>query len=542
MVESSGGGGVAGAERRPGRREAPRMIGVIGPFALFALLRVPSFLEPHWYTDEAGYVTTARAVLHGKLLYAQIWTNKPPLDIWTVAATIRVLGTSEAALHAVTLVSGALTLLAVAHAARRLVGPWRATVILVLAAFLLGTPLFDAELLLPESLLIVPVTWAGALLVTRVASPDARRWPRWPLAVGLLAAAAVAYQQTALAETCAFGLLLALSPVGSRGRRLAMYLAGFAGLTLLWLVPTLALAGPTTVAQALVGFWVPFTQAQYPTGGGDVILSLLPSAASLALLIGAAWLLRSDRGTAWRLWLWAGAALLVAAVARQPYPHYLLPSVAPAALAFGTLRLPTRQTVGQGARGMAVAGLGIGWLLAVGGGSVAGADWLVPGDAGSGGLVAYYGGAVATLTHRQSLTAYQDAFDRRVGEDAAVASWISGHGLDGTTAVVWSADAWLYSENHLQLLLPTPPIYNDEVLLGETGQVAQRVRELRPELIVTDASSVAEFPDITPVLEAGYTQVARSGGEIVWLRNDVVQAVVGPPHQVAVAGVPSSAG
>ena len=82
-------------------------------------------------------------------------------------------------------------------------------VALVLAAIMLGTPLLDAELLLPESLLIAPMAWAGALLLTRVAAPDTRRWPLWPVAVGALAAVGIAYQQTALADTCAFGLILA---------------------------------------------------------------------------------------------------------------------------------------------------------------------------------------------------------------------------------------------------------------------------------------------------------------------------------------------
>jgi hypothetical protein len=79
----------AAASRLPSFR-LRRRVWLIGPLALYALLRIPSFLEPHWYTDEAGYVTTARALLQGKVLYSQIWTNKPPLQIWTVAAVIQL--------------------------------------------------------------------------------------------------------------------------------------------------------------------------------------------------------------------------------------------------------------------------------------------------------------------------------------------------------------------------------------------------------------------------------------------------------------------
>ena len=121
---------------------------------------------------------------------------------------IHFLGTSEAALHILTFLTGLLTLLAIAYAANRLLGRRRTVVALVLAAIMLGTPLLDAELILPESLLIAPMAWAGRSC-SPGSAPDTRRWPLWPVAVGALAAIGIAYQQTALADTCAFGLILA---------------------------------------------------------------------------------------------------------------------------------------------------------------------------------------------------------------------------------------------------------------------------------------------------------------------------------------------
>ena len=141
----------------------------------------------------------------------------------------------------------------------RLLGRARTVVALLLAAILLGLPVFDAELLLPESLMIAPLTWAGALLLTRVAAPDTRRWPLWPVGVGVLVAVAVAYQQTAVAETCAFALILALAGRAS-WRRVAVYAASVAGGTALWLVPAIVTAGAGRVGYALVGFWVQYAR------------------------------------------------------------------------------------------------------------------------------------------------------------------------------------------------------------------------------------------------------------------------------------------
>ena len=525
MPAASGGrpGGVAGP--RLGFRPRP-WLWLIGPLGLFALLRIPSFLEPHWYTDEAGYVTTARSLLQGKILYSQVWNNKPPIHLWAVAIVTKLLGTSEAALHSVTFMSGVVTLLAVAYLGTRLLGRRRTVIALVVVAVLLGTPLFDAELLLPESLLIAPVTWAGAILLTRVGTPDRRRWPLWPVAVGVLAALAVGYQQTALAETCAFGLILAL--VGpARWRRVAVYTATFVAFTAGWLIPAIVTAGAGKVAYALVGYWIPFTQYRYGSGGGAAARLLLP-ATVLALLLVGAWLCRRDRRLVWTLWIWAGAALLVPAVALQPWAHYLVPSIAPLALALSGL--PLRSPVGAAlSRRLAGAGLVVATLLAAVGASSAGLDWVDILDGSSHNLLYYYGGTVATLTRQQSLTAYQDPFDYRVSEDTAVSSWMTAHGLDGSMAVVWSADAWLYDDDQLQLLLPTPPIYNDEALLGNGGPVARRVAELDPEVVVTEGAARQSYPEINSVLAAGYQAVDQSGTEIVWVRDSMVAAVTAPP-------------
>ena len=503
-----------------------RRIWLIGPLVLYGLLRIPSFLEPHWYTDEAGYVTTARALLQGKVLYSQIWTNKPPLQIWTVAAVIHFLGTSEAALHILTFLTGLLTLLAIAYAANRLLGRRRTVVALVLAAIMLGTPLLDAELILPESLLIAPMAWAGALLLTRVAAPDTRRWPLWPVAVGALAAIGIAYQQTALADTCAFGLILATAGRAT-WRRVAVYGGTVVAITAVWLIPAIVTAGAGKVAYALVGYWIPFTQYRYSGGAaGATLLDLLLAAVALALLVVGACLCRRHRDPRWALWVWAGAALLVPAVARQPYPHYLVPSITPTVLALSSL--PLRSPVGAAlSRRLAGAGLVAATLLAAVGASSAGLDWVDVLDGSSHNVLDYYDGAISTLTRGQSLTAYQDPFNYVVSEDSAVAVWIKAHGLDGSSAVVWSADAWLYELNELQLLLPTPPIYNDEALLGNDGPVAQKVADLDPEIVITEGSARQAYPEINSVLNDGYQEVDELGSEIVWLRNDLVASVMG---------------
>lgn len=494
--------------------------------ALFLVARLPSFFEPHWYTDEAGYTTTAKGLLDGKILYASIWNNKPPLHLWTVALVFRIFGPSEAGLHLLTVVAGLLTLAAVAWVAPKLMGPRAAVVAVLGSAVLLGLPVLDAELALPEALLAAPAAWAGALLLSKLQDRHAgvpeSGW--WPFGVGVLAAVAIAYQQTALADAVAFGVVLLLSPA-RRWRDLGLYAAGVALPTAAWLLTVIVLAGGHNVAFALAGFYLPYTQAAIPAPGAGrfLYLAALFIAAGLAL-IGAFW--RRREGVGWATAVWAVFALLVPAAAQQPYPHFLVPSVVPVALLLPQL-LRREWLSGRGLSRLRLgaASLGAGLVLAAFLASAAGLDWIPPlsgrGYNGYRTLTTYYADPIGLLLTTHSLEAWQNKFDDRVASDRDVAAWVKKNHLAGSTAVVWSSDAWLYATAQLQQVMPTAPIYNDFVLLGMDGQVGGRVRELSPDLIIVSNQESDEFPEIRPVLVDAYRPVFAAGTDTVWLRADL---------------------
>ena len=497
---------------------------------VLAILRLPSLMEPHWYTDEAGYVNVARELLAGKVLYLQTWNNKPPLMLWTIALEVKLFASSEIGLHVLTFISGAVTVAAVVWAAGRLYTPRRALVAGVIAAVILGLPIVDAELALPESLLIAPSSWAGALLLVHILRGDPsgapRRIPRWPLAAGVLMAAAIAYQQTAVAETSAFFLALLLAPKVLR-RDAFLFLGTVVAITAVWLTTAIATAGAGKVAFALAGFYVDYTRKTLPTSAaGGVAHFALALAATALIAAGAIASRRRDR-VDWVLVLWAGATLVVTAVAGQQYPHFLAPAVAPLTLLVAGLTMPSldwfrsrsrRSLAGPGLQG---AGLVIAILMA----KVAGLDWMPiqPSATNSHTLSGYYGGAVAAAFDPTWRTTWLDDFDYRVAGDAHVAAWITAHGFSGDTAVVWSYDAWVYALANLQVDMPTPPIYNDEVLLGYGGPVEQYVAAERPVLIVVDSQAQVLFPEIGTLLAGGdYVAKYASSPDTVWVRADRV--------------------
>jgi 4-amino-4-deoxy-L-arabinose transferase-like glycosyltransferase len=496
-------------------------------FLVFTVLRLPSFFEPHWYTDEASYVSVAKSLLQGRVLYSQIWNNKPPLQSWTIAAVVRVFGPSEVGLHLLTFASGVAALAAVAYAATRILGVRRACVATLLCAVALGLPVLDAELALPESLLIAPVSWAGALLLVRIdpRRPVAtqRRVPTWPFVVGALVAAGIAYQQTVVAEGAAFGIILAVSP-RTRWRDLAAYVGTVAVITAAWLSAAIATAGASKVAFALVGFYIAYTRSVLPSDGSGVALHIAAVGAAAILFCVGAFVCRRLRTPAWAVLLWAAASLLVAAMAGQPYAHYLTAAVVPVSLAVAVVPLPGRLRSwrrGDALRVVpAVAALVIAAALA----RVTGLDWVPeaapsPLQNSTRTLTQYYGGAVRAVIQGDDGD-WDEQFDSHVPADAAVASWIAEHGYTGASAVVWSSDSWVYSLADLPVLMPTPPIYNDEVLLGNNGPVADEVATLNPTLIIVSSDAESQWPEISGLLDGGtYQRVFGSGPLTIWLRN-----------------------
>jgi 4-amino-4-deoxy-L-arabinose transferase-like glycosyltransferase len=496
-------------------------------FLVFTVLRLPSFFEPHWYTDEASYVSVAKSLLRGRVLYSQIWNNKPPLQSWTIAAEVRLFGSSEVGLHLLTYLTGFLALAAVAFAATRLLGPRRACVATLLCAVALGLPVIDAELALPESLLIAPVTWAGALLLVRIDPrrdvKESRRLPIWPFVVGALAAAGIAYQQTVVAEAAAFAIVIAVSP-RTRWRELLAYAGTVAVITAAWVSVAIATAGASKVAFALVGFYIPYTRSVLPSSGTGVFVHIAEVGVAAVLLCVGAFTCRRLPTATWAVLVWAVAALLVAAMAGQPYAHYLTAAAAPVSLAIATIPLPRRLRAisrGDALRLVpAVAALVIAAALA----RVTGLDWVPeaapsPAQNASRTLTQYYGGAVRAAI-RGDDSDWDELFDSHVPADAAVASWISAHGYSGASAVVWSSDAWVYSLADLPVLMPTPPIYNDEVLLGNNGPVATTVAAINPTLIIVSDDAESQWPEIKTVLDGGaYQRVFGSGPVAIWLRS-----------------------
>lgn len=491
-----------------------------GSLGLFALLRLPSLFEPHWYTDEAGYANTAFLSTHGKVLYLTVWNNKPPLLFWIYDISLSLFGPSELGLHLLSMLAGALTLVAIWMIVRDNWGGRGLGVTMAAAAILLGLPLLSGDLALPENFLILPEAWAMYLLLRAVRCGSGPSRAILEVAAGVVFGLAALIQQTALGPLLAVGLLLAVAPRRGALASAARLLAGCGVILGAGLAPYLIWAGPSHVYFFLVSSFGGYTSRTLPLNAVNILPRVLAGVLLVAGLVTARH--RDTRMAV--IWLWLGADLLTYVLPDRAYPFHLLPSAVPLALALG--QLSGRRILSLG-RAWAVWPLLAGVLLSAGiWGALIATDQPQNNFYTGGRTVTYYPMVIGRGLGIVSQTAYVDYYSPRAAAEAAAARWIRAHGLRGARAVVWSSDSWAYLLVPLTSVMPAPPIYKDYEWLGQARLLRRLVRE-RPELILATYDALRAYGPLLPILHRSYVEVESSTHGSLWRRRAPPSRTVG---------------
>lgn len=491
---------------------------------ILVLLRIPSFLEPHWYSDESTYSYVGRTIVRGGDLYTSIgaWDNKPPLQYWTYGILTHFLGYSEAAIHLVPFLSAIAAVAAIGWGVARLTGsPGRAGIACVLAALTIGSPLFDAQLFLPEGALIGPMTWAGMLLLVFITSPEWAARHRWvPYLAGALASIALGLQQTVIADVVALSVILLIAIPG-RWRDLLPFWGTGLAVSALWFLPTVIASGWSASLYATVGYYTTYASKGLPSTVIERVLHFAGIAGGLtAIMVGAAIIGRRVRNPSWMLWLLGGVDLLVAGSTHFDYPHLVVPAIPWLAAAVAATPWGRWDVLGAGSPrafrwGVAVmiAGLALAFVQ----GSYAGSYWI---NSSNRSLSAYYVDAYDGLVNSVERANWQASFSSNIVPDIQVAAWLDSHHYAGSSAVLWSVgDEWLYLTTPLYTTLPTVGLFNDDVLLGgSSALIGPYVAHHRPRIVITDMQSVIQRPTILPVLARYYVEVYANGPYIVYVQ------------------------
>ncbi len=130
---------------------------------LFVLLRLPSLIEPHWYGDEGIYQVVGRAIASGRILYKDIWDNKPPVLYVLYALVYGNLFW----IKLLSLISGLLSVLAFYALAAKILpkksfAPYFST---ALYAVIFGLPLLEGNIANAENFMLLPIVLAAYFVV-----------------------------------------------------------------------------------------------------------------------------------------------------------------------------------------------------------------------------------------------------------------------------------------------------------------------------------------------------------------------------------------
>jgi 4-amino-4-deoxy-L-arabinose transferase-like glycosyltransferase len=317
-------------------------------------------LRPLFNTDEGRYAEIPREMLAGgdwviPHLNGLAYIEKPPLQYWATALSLKLFGLSEFAARLYTALSALITVLAVWVAARRLwdsAAAWRAAAMLasMLLFLVMGQLLtLDMSLTLYSTLALLGFALANAPATSADASRTAERG--WMLLAWAAAALGVLTK----------GLVAALIP----GTVLVLYSAMFRDFSP-WRRLHAALGLPLFLAITVPWHWLAaqrlpdFLQfffvhehfARYLTPSADreeawwffgavFLLGSAPWTVAALRVVVTGWQGAENASNGWNLrrflWLWIGFVCVFFSVSDSKLVPYILPALPPLALMMATL-------------------------------------------------------------------------------------------------------------------------------------------------------------------------------------------------------------
>ena len=309
---------------------------VIFLILLVLVLRLPSFIMPHYYGDEEIYFVMGRAWRSGIPLYKSMFDHKPPLIY--IMAGIAPTMLAFRGLLAGLMVLHTLLFWNLAKLIWDKTRPILAYVSSILFVLITTLPTLEGLTVNAELLMMIPVT-AAALILWNVKQNE---WKKY-LVAGLLGGIGWLFKIPVVADMIAIGLFfLVFKEKSFKDGVLAILTKSFVAFTVAFVAP-LALTfvyyylkgtGPdylATVVSVNLGYissWSTSSYAFNPLKSGLVVRAIYLTIFTLGLYL---FRKKLDKSLVF-ISLWLGFSLFGALLSGRPYPHYLQELAAPAAL------------------------------------------------------------------------------------------------------------------------------------------------------------------------------------------------------------------
>jgi hypothetical protein len=495
------------------QRLDPSLLSLAALSLAVLVLRIPSFFEPPWHTDEGTFAAVAQNILHGQQLYAEAWESKPPLFLYLYAAVFKVFGPGVFGLRLAATASAIATHVVLYFIGRRLELSHRQS---LLAAgslgFLLGVPFWEGTLALTEVFTILPTALAILVVLVwqaRVGTGSDRAYLLF--LAGVLFVVAFLFRQTSALAAAAAGLWLLFS--GGPWLRANLLLAVGFVLAVLPVVAAFALLGDFYwFWDANVGFFFAYVPSGDDLSFAARPIIVLPTFLTLACLL---YYRRAGALPRWGLpMLWLAFTLAGALLTGRSYSHYMLQSFPPLALLIAIAaphaRLSWRPEK-RHAPALALAGsLVLMWAVVV-----------TPMFAGSPLAMrytrgpSYYVNFSAWTLGLRTTWDYNNYFDRRVNPTLRLAEMLRGLEAQGERVYIWGEYPWIYALANVDPVTRYPTSFYVLLIPYVDVQLGEMLEKERPAYIIVMSDARPAYPPRNEVLDRRYRNAVKAIDSVV---------------------------
>ncbi len=451
--------------------------------AFFVTLRFPSLFEPYWYGDEGIYEVIGRGLGLGKLLYRDVWDNKPPL----LYILYGLVHGDQFGARFLSILFGLGAIIVIFLFSRKLFqsSAIAYTSTLFFAVFF-GLPMFEGNIANAENFLILFSILSGYVMYCLIKERKKNSHRKWMLfSAGLLGGLSLSVKVFGLFDFISFlcffvffrYVSLRRSDVLKLFRELLVLFVGFILPLLLSAVYFLFYGAFTVFFESIFQgniSYVAWNNTFFIPQGFLVLKVVFLIIFVIVLFIKRKYFTMPELF----ILLWTGFSLFSAFLSQRPYTHYqlvVLPAISLGVGLFFSQRHRIRKLI-TGVLVIAVIVLLYNNFE----------HWKI------GRTVAYYNNFHMFMTGNKNLVDYQSFFDPNTPRDYLLADYIRLHTKPNSTIFIWGNNPQVYvlSETFPPGRLPTEyHIMTNQSTVEET-MLAMSKRPPKYIIIMPNLSSI----------------------------------------------------
>lgn len=470
---------------------------------LFFLLRLPSLFEPLWYGDEGIYQVIGTSLNNGKLLYKEIFDNKPPLLYWLYS----FFHSDQFAIRLASLIFGMLSVLIFFLLSKKLFKNKKNIQYLTtfIFALLFGLPILEGNIANAENFMLLPIIISAILILNAQKQNSNRSFINHSSFIlnpyffsGFLLGLAFLFKIVAIFDFLAFFVFCFILNFSSSKKeiKLSRILVGFL-LPIFFTILFFALKGalPDFIRTT---FTTNISYVSYGNRIGSFPLLLFVKLALLGIFTMYLFAKRKKiHENSLFILIWFAFSLFNAFFSQRPYTHYLLVLIPSLSFMIGAILFDKKNQKA----------IAIIFLIAL--------ITLIKGF----GIprlnknISYYQNFLSYMKGEKSMDSYQAFFDKDTPFDYEIARFIRPKISKNETIFVWGNNAQLY-----QLVGVIPPTkyivaYHITSYKDAAASTKNAINKIKPKFIVLMPNQ-----QIIPFSLMNYSEKIKINNAIIYER------------------------